>query len=179
MFTEMPKILSDRAFAELIRARREHEFKETVNPADGVQYPRICDDIPALVRTEVEFLAGKPANYLFMRESPEGVRVPHQVHTDNSMGKTSMMLYLEDGPGGTAFLRHRVLGIHYAPAVESLVTLCQDDANNPDAWHINAMCRQEKNKACVFDAGYFHRAEPIGGYGEGKRSRCVLTGFFD
>ena len=178
MFQEYRNLLSDRAFDELIHARRNNEFKDVENPADGVTYPRICDDIPDIVVQEVEFLAQQPVNYLFMREMPEGVTVPHEAHTDNSMGRTSMMLYLEDGPGGTAFLRHRVLGIHYAPAVQNLVDLIMEDTNNRDAWVVNQICKQERNKACIFDAGFIHRAEPLGGYGEGKYARCVLTGFF-
>ena len=123
-----------------------------------------------------------------MRRSPSGVDVPNIVHTDNSHGQTSLMLYLQDKPdltgyrmdiAGTAFLRHRLLGIAYAPTVDELVGLCVKSANNITHWTVHSRCEMKANRACIFDAGWFHCAEPVGGFGEGESARCVLTAFFD
>lgn len=185
MFTQKDHFLSEGAFERLLEYSREAAFADVRNDCDGVVYPHICNEVPNIVRKEVEFLAGQRARYLFLRRSPAGVAAPHQVHTDNSMGRTSFMLYLQDAPeleghalAGTSFLRHRALGVAYAPAVEELVRLCQEHTNTAEAWAVHSHCPMKANRACIFDAGYFHRADPIGGFGEGASARCVLTGFF-
>ncbi|MCG8435432.1 MAG: hypothetical protein MJA83_15525 [Gammaproteobacteria bacterium] len=188
MFSAQRNFLSGRAFGELLEAAKTAEFGDVRSPVDGVTYPHICTEIPPIVRAEVEFRAQGPANLMFLRRSPEGVHVPNIVHSDNSMGRTSFMLYLQDAPEpepdsvqipGTAFMRHLATGISYVPQIEHLATLMADDANNPEAWVPDAICKMEANKACIFEAGRFHRAQPVGGFGQGEDARCVLTAFFD
>lgn len=161
------------------------KFEDVVNPADGVTYPHIFKDIPVDVQTAVksklEDLFGKSLtiNFMFMRMSPEGVRVPHIAHTDNSMGKYSLMLYLNEG-SGTSFLKHWRTGICIAPADQSCVDLMSRDANNMEEWVALNTVESKENRACIFDAEYFHCAQPIGGFGKTQQdSRIVLTAFFD
>lgn len=180
MFSSKDNLLSPKAFEQLMQAAHERAFEDIRSDIDGVVYPQICREVPELVRQEVEFLASKPVKSIFMRRSPEGVHCPQIHHTDNSMGKTSMMLYLEERDGsGTAFVRHHSLGIAYAPKIDALLPMLHEDQNNPEAWVVHSFCEARANRACIFDAGWFHRAEPMGGYGEGPSSRCVLTAFCD
>lgn len=160
-------------------------FGDVVNPVDNVVYPHICDCIPQAVKDEllyrISVLIGKwPENVtIFLRKSPQGVHVPHIAHTDISMGAMSLMLYCNNFEGGgTAMLRHRETGICYAPESQEYVELMQKDQNSPEKWAIVDMAHMKENRAAIFDAGKFHCAMPIGGFGEGNESRVVLTVFF-
>jgi hypothetical protein len=181
MFTQRENFLSDKAFDELRDAAATVAFRDIRSDVDGVTYPEISMEVPNLVRLECEFLAQRSCRRIFMRRSPKGVTVPNIHHTDNSMGDTSLMLYLDKygDDAGTAFVRHWSMGVNYAPRLEALVDLLRKDANTVEAWIPYAKCEAEANRACIFDAGYFHRAEPIGGYGEGAEARTVLTAFYD
>lgn len=179
MFREKHDFLSEKVFAALCAYAKTAKYKDEENPVDGVVYPLVCKEVPEQVHREIAFMAGRKPNFLFLRRSPAGVHIPQEVHSDIAMGKTSLMVYLSDGPGGTSFLVHRVLGVAKSPKIESVLELCRQSENNRDAWSVHSYCKMEANKACIFDSDWYHRAEPVGGYGDGESSRCVLTGFFD
>jgi len=171
-------------YDELKAYSKSADFSTIVNPVDGVNYPHICADIPDAIRAELlgkltEFLGKEPENVtMFMRQSPEGCHVPHIAHTDNSMGLYSFMLYMNDAEGGTAFIRHRETGIMYAPESQDMVDFIVSDQNSPEKWALVDMAHMKENRAVIFDAGKFHCAMPIGGFGEGVEARTVLTCFF-
>lgn len=161
-------------------------FKNHTNDIDGVVYPCICSEIPESVKDEISeklvnlFGRGVSINAIFMRRSPSGVHVPHVAHTDNSMGRFSLMLYLfERENSGTAFIRHKSTGICYAPEADEFLSIVINDQNNLDKWGIVDMANAKENRAVIFDSGKFHCAMPIGGFGEGIESRTVLTVFFN
>lgn len=179
MFYEQTDFLSEKAFNELKRVAKDGQFKDEINPIDGVAYPLICTDVPEIVRKEVEFLAEKPAKMIFLRRSPEGVLCPNLNHHDASHGKTSFMLYLGERPGsGTAFVSYRPTGSTYAPEWENVAKFMQEDSAELTKWELVGFCEAKPNKACMFDSRLLHAAYPIGGYGEGEDARCVLTAFF-
>lgn len=158
------------------------------NDADGVDYPEICADIPDHVKAEIfsrlESIKGAPVDnpVLFMRRSPAGIHCPHQVHSDKTMGKYSLMLYMnriEDCQGGTSFLSHKATGIGYNPEWQEFVSIITADQNNSDAWDVRELASMQPNRAVIFDAARLHRAEPVGGFGETPQDmRLVLTCFF-
>jgi len=160
------------------------DFSGAVNPVDGVNYPHICVHIPDAVRSELVWritkeLGHEPENItMFMRRSPAGCHVPHIAHTDNSMGSYSLMLYMNDADGGTAFIRHKETGVMYAPESQEMVDYVAQDQNSPDKWAVVDMVSMKENRAVIFDSGKFHCAMPIGGFGEGIEARTVLTVFF-
>lgn len=183
-----PLVVDD--FLQTYPALRAHadtaDFADYRNPTDGVVYPYICTDIPAEVRAEVqarldaELKRPVAIRTLFMRLSPAGVRAPHAVHTDNSMGRGSLMLYLTDKEGGTGFAEHRALRIRSAPTNDSDLIRTIKDAHDMGNWKLWARCSARENRACIFPAELFHVALPVGGYGWGKQdARLVLTAFFD
>lgn len=163
-------------------------FTNLTNPVDGVVYPLICADIPDGIKAEIfaklEAFKGAPIESptLFMRRSPAGVRVPHAVHSDMSMGRYSLMLYLNRSAhcqGGTSFLSHKATGIGYNPEHPVFAAIVVEDQNNPDAWTVREMVDMQPNRAVIFDASRLHRAEPTGGFGTDPRDmRVVLTCFF-
>lgn len=161
-------------------------YETVTNPADGVDYPGICRAVPMRgeVEAKLEKLMGRPVSvrYMFMRLSLEGVPVPHQAHTDDTMGQYSLMVYLnrpEHCRGGTSILRH-VSGMETTPETPAELAAWQRDTNNPRQWEYVTLCPMRSNRACVFQAKLFHRAEPLGGFGrDATDGRLVLTAFFD
>lgn len=172
------------SFDEIKAFEKDAQFEDVPNPYDGVVYPLICQDIPSSIMDEIkaklsEHLGREPnISASFLRRSPEGVHVPHIAHTDKSMGDYSLMLYLSDGEGGTAFLRHSESGMMYQPESEEFVDLAAKDQNDTSKWRVCSMTQRKANRACIFDAGLFHCAMPIGGDGLGDNARTVLTVFF-
>ena len=172
-------------FPALLKASKDGDFEGAVSPIDGVKYPYICQDIPEEVRQEIEQLLsdyiGKDIKQstMFMRRSPEGVEAPHQVHSDISMGDYSLMLYINQGESaGTSIVKHKDSGIAYSPGRKEFLDIITHDQNNPEAWEVVYMVSMKPNRAFIFRADTLHRAEPIGGFGEGKEARVVLTCFF-
>lgn len=164
-------------------------YEDVVNPADGVVYPGICTQIPKDVISDITYRlggvlgSGISVKTIFMRQSKEGVPVPHQAHNDLAMGRFSLMLYLnreEHCQGGTELVRHAETGLAEQPATEEGVEVWRRDANTPQAWARIALCEMRPNRAFIFDAALMHRALPIAGFGTtNEDARLVLTCFFD
>lgn len=172
-------------YNDLAQYAKDAIFKDEVNPADGVTYPLICREIPRAIWDDVaqglaEYTGrGPEIHALFMRRSPEGVSVPHVAHHDAVMGRYSLMLYIDNhAASGTAFLRHRESGIMYAPESREYIDIVVRDQNDLEKWAVSSMINSQSNRAAIFDAGLFHCAMPVGGYGEGPEARTVLTAFF-
>ena len=181
--TTIDDFLPAKMLEELIEeSHHQAHFAAIHNEIDGVEYPLINPHIPPAVSDFIEQSLGCDLSLCFMRQSPEGVHVPQIHHHDYSMGKHSLMLYLCDGgaaQAGTAFVRHKLTGACYGAMAPRLVDLINQDKNNDKAWAVHAFCPAKQNRACLFDAGFYHRAEPIGGAGTGENARCVFTAFYD
>lgn len=171
-------------FHELVEYAKTAEFKDETNYVDNVVYPLICSEIPEKIKREVAVKLGgffkTPKNpIMFMRRSPKDVECPHKAHSDNSMGKYSLMLYMSDEQGyGTSLLNHKKTGAKHTQYSDAIVSKMMEDQNNDDAWEVYQMTYGKPNRAFIFDAHLMHRAEPIGGFGEGANARTVLTCFF-
>lgn len=159
------------------------------NPVDGVVYPGISTAIPDSVKQEIVCRtstilgAGVSPAALFMRLSLKGVPVPHQAHTDSTMGQWSLMLYLnrtQHCEGGTALLRHSSTGLDSDPQDQIQERIWKTDTNRPDKWTVTQMAAMRPNRAFIFPSYRMHRAEPVGGFGDNKKNgRLVLTMFFN
>ena len=171
-------------YPELKKYSKTCEFKDQVNPTDGVIYPNICADIPEKVLNELHWFLGAVIGKkikdptIFMRMSPKSVHCPHVFHNDESMGKFSMMLYLEDrDDAGTALAKHKRSGA-IRPTPDILQNVIEDQ-NKHEEWFLYDMAEMKENRAVIFDSSLFHCALPFGGYGETQEdSRIVLTCFF-
>jgi hypothetical protein len=178
------KILSAGTYTQLKQHSKVAEFKDIENAADGVIYPLICDDIPEEVRNDTLWMLGsvihrKPRDVtMFMRMSPKGVECPHIFHNDSSMGKYSMMLYLENNESaGTGMAVHRATR-HVRPDNEYIDTYIKDQ-NNTEKWEVYEQSTMKENRAVIFESSLFHCALPVGGYGQNQSdSRIVFTCFF-
>lgn len=174
-------------YAALRAYADEADYQPLENPVDHVSYPGICTQIPTEIRVEIGgrlsavMGASVAVHFMFMRLSLAGVPVPHQAHTDISMGPYSLMLYLNREAhcrGGTSLVRH-VTGMDRNPVNAEQEALWRRDTNSPEQWTPYLLAEMRANRAFVFDASLFHRAEPIGGFGkDATDGRLVLTAFF-
>jgi len=159
-------------------------YEYETNPYDGVVYPLINKKVPRVILNEVNYKASKSLGFeiipvvSFLRRSPKGVHCPHPIHHDLSMGKYSLMLYLND-EGGTGIFRHKETGICYAPENPAYSELMASNSALIDSWAMMSSCEAKQNRAFIFDSGFMHGALPFGGFGEGHTARTVLTVFFN
>ncbi len=166
-----------RRFAE-IREHADHaDYSGVVSPVDGVEYPGIAhvpefDVLNRLRRLRVLGPIQNPIS--FMRLSVEGSKPPHWAHHDASMGKYSLMLYLnraEHCQGGTALLEHK----QGEPTPEQWAA----DTYDPTQWRVLSLCEMVPNRAFVFRSDLWHAALPLGGFGkDASDGRLVYTVFF-
>lgn len=154
---------------------RTAEFKDHLNPVEGVMYPLINHPLPPQLVGEVFFklsqvLGVKVAGeFIYLRLSTEGTPVYHSVHTDSNIGQWTMVLYLneeKDCRGGTSLRRHKATGLARTPTTKEEEELWQREGNDQDAWETVMHCPMKKNRAFIYDSFLMHNAEPVGGFGK-------------
>ena len=160
---------------------REQEYTGQESPHDGVVYPDLVIDLPASVMQEVAEKIGATTFLPFLRLSTTNTAVaPHQAHNDITHGDYTFLLYMQDGPGGTSLVKHKELDMHDGLTTELEEKVWNRDTNNPDKWDVTHLFKMKANRAVWYPSNYMHRAEPIGGFGEGTQDgRLVLTLFFN
>jgi len=182
-------------FESLNNFARELEYREIVNPADGVTYPGISDEVPEWIKKHVEKRCSNAwgreleAKTIFFRLTHRGeelVKAPHQAHTDTAMGKYTFICYFQDAPphwpeAGTSLLKHRTVGgLHQDPWTNGEMEVWERDTNRYDSWVITKLFGMERNKAVTYESKRMHRAEPVGGFGSDVNDgRLVLVAFLD
>jgi len=162
------------------------DYDGVTNPRDGVVYPEITDEIPAVVKDEIQLRLNEcmgrkvDINVMFMRLTSKNTKsAPHSAHNDSVMGDYTLLLYLNNGPGGTSFVIHKETGMKGNPRTHKELAAWKRDTNIPDAWEIYEMVEMKQNRANIILASRMHRAEPVGGFGsDASDGRIVLTAFF-
>ena len=146
---------------------------------EGVEYPGICPAslaIESAVKSRIEDIAGHKmvANKTFFRLTTEGDRIPHGVHSDESCGDITCVLYLnQEGECGTEFLSHQPTG-----ATMNVGAPVHDDLENPSAWSVVDRAEGCLGRASIFDSRQFHAQYPKEGYGDSpSNGRLVLVSF--
>lgn len=176
-------------FLDGFEALREYadkaDYRDVTNPVDGAVYPGIHYAMPEGVVADVVrslgFL-GFNANVvqLFLRLSVDGAPVHNAVHTDVLTGDWTVLMYMnrpEHCRGGTSILTH-VDGMKQNPANEAEAEVWLRDSNTPERWNEEFLCPMKSNRAFIYPAALFHRAEPMGGFGDSpENGRLVMTAF--
>ena len=171
----------------LIRAHAISTAYKDQLSTDGVVYPDISIEIPEEIKQEFKdkletLVGGKIKEFTpFLRLSRQGVPVPHQAHTDAILGQWTALVYLnrpEQCIGGTSLLKH-VSGMDTHPSTPEQEELWRQDTNDPTKWLSIGGCAMAFNRLYMVDSRLFHRAEPIGGFGDSNETgRLVMVAFF-
>lgn len=178
------KVLVVDDFTPLARALRHDalasEFIDWEAP-DGEVYRRVCiKELPGIQR-RIERLMG-PVQMLGMgyRLNFDGEPPNAAIHSDLGWGTHAMVLYLCDGPGGTAFWRHKGTGLEtLLPGQVDEWHSVRDDWNDASAWDQLEMVELKFNRAVIYEGSRFHSRWPFEAFGNDARTgRLIAVAFF-
>lgn len=148
---------------------------------DGEVYKRVClTDVPGL-RERIEQAVG-PVDMLGMgyRLNYDGELPNALIHSDLGWGTHALVLYLIDGPGGTAFWRHSVTGTDAVRAGDhDLLAKVQVDWDRPTAWEQRQVVSMKLGRAIVYESALYHSRYPFAAFGSTPEDgRLVAVAFF-
>lgn len=149
---------------------------------DGEVYKRICiTDVPG-VRDGIERAVG-PVEMLGMgfRLNFNGELPNAAVHSDMGWGTHALVLYLNDGIGGTAFWRHRATGARRIdPGDFDLFEAVRNDWDDESKWEQTGLCEMAFNRAVIYESALFHSRYPFAAFGNDAESgRLIVVAFFN
>lgn len=156
------------------------EFYDWEGPDEQV-YKRICiTPIPTMLQ-RLEEVVG-PFEMLGM-----GYRlnydeeVPNQsIHSDLGWGTHALVLYLGDGPSGTAFWRHKATGtIAIRQGQVGLLNKIQNDWEDESKWEQREMVEMKKNRCLIYESALYHSRFPFKAFGNSPETgRLIAVAFF-
>lgn len=148
---------------------------------DGEVYRRVCIKTIPGIQERIERIFG-PVNMFGM-----GYRLNHSneppnaaIHSDLGWGTHAMVLYLCDGPGGTALWRHKATGLEtLLPGQVAEWHAVRGDWNDASAWEQTAMVELRFNRAVMYEGSYFHSRWPFEAFGhDAETGRLTAVAFF-
>lgn len=148
---------------------------------DGEVYKRVSlTPVPGL-QEAIERVMG-PVDMLGMgyRLNFGGEMPNAAVHSDLGWGTHAAVVYLSDGPGGTAFWRHGATGAEAVDAGdEALWEAVRDDWNNEAAWEMVGLAEMKLGRGVIYESRMFHSRYPFAAFGAGPEDgRLVAVAFF-
>jgi hypothetical protein len=148
---------------------------------DGQVYKRVClKPVPGLqeaiesVYGPVEMF-GQGYRLNFAGEMPN-----QSIHSDLGWGTHAAVIYLCEGPGGTAFWRHSKTGATRIDAGDhELFDAIGGDWELEQAWSMVGLAELAYNRATLYDNALFHSRYPFEAFGTDQHSgRLIAVAFF-
>lgn len=148
---------------------------------DGEVYKRVClTEVPGL-QEAIERVCG-PVDMLGMGYRLNfGGELPNAaVHSDLGWGTHAAVVYLSEGPGGTALWRHKATGAEAIDAGdEALWHAVRDDWNDESAWDMTQLAVMKLGRGVLYESRLFHSRHPFAAFGTGPEDgRLVAVAFF-
>ena len=148
---------------------------------DGEVYRRVCiKDLPG-IQSRIERVMGPVTMFgMGYRLNFDGEPPNAAIHSDLGWGTHAMVLYLCDGPGGTAFWEHKATGLQtLLPGQVEEWHSVRDDWNRAEAWDQLSMVELKFNRAVIYNGSYFHSRWPFEAFGHDKEAgRLIAVAFF-
>ena len=148
---------------------------------DGEIYRRVCITKLPGIQYRIEQAMG-PVKMMGMgyRLNFNGERPNAAIHSDLGWGTHAMVLYLCDGPGGTAFWRHRATGLDtLLPGQLDEWRLVRGDWNDANAWDQTDLVDLKFNRALIYEGSRFHSRWPFEAFGsDAETGRLIVVAFF-
>lgn len=166
-------------------AVRQHALASefgNLNAHDGETYERVCiTEVPGL-REAIEERMG-PVEILAMgyRLNYENELPNSLVHSDLGWGTHALVLYLTDGPGGTAFWTHKATDtLRIDQGQAGLLERIQRDWNNADAWEPRGLVPMQLGRALIYESMLYHSRWPFAAFGSTPEDgRLIAVAFFN
>lgn len=159
---------------------------------DGREYrgvARASESEDAAVADAVRYRTGKGIKIklsLFRSGRAEGDDPTTYIHADSAVkAQYAGVLYLtrdSDARGGTAFWRHRSLGIEALPGfvTQEFADRLNHDGGNESLWEMTRMVDMQFNRFVIYPTSVFHSRYPRQGFGQSlEDSRLIYACFFD
>ena len=148
---------------------------------DGAIYKRICPAHIPRVSDLIEELYGPHALLgMGIRLNYGGERPNQSIHSDVGWGTHAAVVYLCEGPGGTAFWKHKKTGATRLPAWDAdLRNTVAPDMEDEAQWEQVELAELKPNRAVFYESEVFHSRWPFAAFGEGPEDgRLILVAFF-
>lgn len=110
-----------------------------------------------------------------------GGELPNQsIHSDLGWGTHAAVVYLCDGPGGTAFWRHTATGADRIKVGDhGLFEAIGQDWELESAWQMVGLAELAFNRAVLYDNSLFHSRYPFEAFGsDANDGRLIAVAFF-
>lgn len=158
----------------------QSEFTDWLGP-DGHIYKRICRmEIPG-IRAMIEGCLG-PVDMLGMayRLNYNDEEPNSAIHSDLGWGTHALVLYLSEGPGGTAFWRHNRTGVDRIDVGDTwLFEQVNKDWNDESRWTLEHLVEMRFNRAIIYESALFHSRYPFKAFGNTPDTgRLIVVAFF-
>lgn len=163
---------------------REHarlsEFYNWLGP-DGQLYQRVslCK-VPGVERKLFEVFGEYEMLGQAYRLNYEGEQPNQSIHSDLGWGTHALVLYLCEGPGGTAFWKHKESGAdRILPGDAELLEQIKDDWEDSDKWELRHTVPLKFNRAVIYSSELFHSRYPFEAFGTHPgNGRLIAVAFF-
>ncbi len=148
---------------------------------DGQIYKRISHTIQQEVCNLLQDIFGKYDLLGMAFRLNYDNELPNQsIHSDMGWGSHALVLYLTDGPSGTAFWHHTKSNRNnILPDDIELFDVVKDDFEKEDAWDQRAFVKMKYNRALIYSSDLFHSRYPFKAFGNSiDNGRLILVAFF-
>lgn len=148
---------------------------------DGQVYKRVAlVNVPGL-QAAIEAAMG-PVDMLGMgyRLNFNGELPNQAVHSDLGWGTHAAVLYLSDGPGGTALWRHKATGASRIDTGQvELLERIGSDWDDPQHWEQIGLAEMKLGRLVIYESALFHSRWPFEAFGTDPESgRLIAVAFF-
>lgn len=148
---------------------------------DGEVYKRVSiQPVPGLLEA-IERVHG-PVDMLGMgyRLNYAGEEPNTAIHSDLGWGTHAAVVYLSEGPGGTAFWRHRATGATRIDAGDAeLFEQVRNDWSDPELWKQTQLVEMKLGRGVLYESALFHSRWPFAAFGDNPETgRLIAVAFF-
>lgn len=109
------------------------------------------------------------------------MEMPNQsIHSDMGWGTHALVLYLCEGPGGTAFWKHNETNAERIKQGDvELYEQIKYDWEDEDKWSLRHIAELKFNRAVIYSSELFHSRYPFEAFGEHPgNGRLIGVAFF-
>lgn len=165
-------------------AVREHarlsEYYDWLGP-DGQVYRRVslCK-VPGVERQLFEIFGEYEMLGQAYRLNYDGESPNQSIHSDMGWGTHALVLYLCEGPGGTAFWKHKETGADRIVSGDTeLLEQIKNDWEDANKWELRHTVQLKFNRAVIYSSDLFHSRYPFEAFGWNPgNGRLIAVAFF-
>jgi hypothetical protein len=174
----------DDFFPDVNRVRQHallSEFIDWVGP-DGETYKRICiSPVPTLIDALVSRVGDVNILGMGYRLNYEDEAPNQAIHSDIGWGTHALVVYLNDGPSGTAFWKHKESGtVRIREGQTALFEKVKNDWKDSSKWELREEVPMKMNRAAIYESELYHSRYPFKAFGNTPETgRLIVVAFFN